>query len=152
VISPLVFSCPYDAVTYVDGIAGLIVSREGKNQTQLFICQPWVEVPEHCHLNVDTNLIYLSGCMVVRHNSKVYTFNETCTIPRGTSLHIRPGEFHSLSVGAIGGAFLSEQSWTRGNPDSTELDWVGQPIGKAHAARLVQKLNKTERDYARKSS
>ena len=137
-----VFRCPFDSVVRLDGIMGLTLSRCPPFQTQLWICEPHTEIYDHAHPNVETLLVYLCGDLVLRVDGRAFRFDAESTQTnsrkrRGATLEVPAGVKHGLSVGPLGGAFISIQKWPDGEPTlSTDQDWEGRPLGPLHSARL----------------
>lgn len=138
----LLFQAPHDAVQHLDGVMGLTIFQQPPYQVQLWLVRPNKEIPDHAHPNCETVLVYISGDLILRVGGKSFTFDEVSvkTNPRmcrGSTLYVAAGAVHGLSVGRLGGAFLSVQRWN-GQMKSTDLDWVGDVLGSLHASRLVQ--------------
>ena len=128
----------------VGPFAGLTLYRGGPFQVQLWLCPPLSEIPDHSHPDVDSIQLYLSGQVYLRLNGEqiikpedVFETEGRCS-KHGYAIRVRPHDTHGASIGANGGAFMTFQHWLKGEPQSVELNWRGEPINAEHAARLLQ--------------
>ena len=138
--------CPIDGVEKLDGIMGLSILRQAPYQVQMWLVEPNKEIHDHSHPNVDTLLVYISGRVEIRIPNLTVVFDEVTTkhpkLCPGSALFVPRGGQHGLSVGSLGGAFLSVQKWD-GPIQSTDRDWQGQTLGPIHAERLAPERSKT---------
>ncbi len=135
----------YDAITFIDGIGGIVLYREPPFQVQLFLVGPNVQITEHMHPNVDSYEIYVSGdVQFINCGQKILPDNiETTLSPRGipktfrSRVRVYPSDPHSAYTGPIGGSFMSIQHWLNDTkPTSVAEDWDGNPLGPLHANTL----------------
>lgn len=137
--------CPADGVRRVGGFSGLTLYRQGPFQVQLWICEPNSVIPDHCHPNVDSIQMYLSGEVFLRLNGEeivqpndVHEAHNGLSSRHGFFIRICPGDIHGATIGPKGGSFLTFQRFLDGKPKSVELDWAGEPIDKAHEEMLMR--------------
>lgn len=143
-------AAPIGALSCLGGLPALTLYRAGAFQVQLFLFPAGTDVPEHRHPNVDTIEMHVAGALDFRVAGEP-------TVPRdfladrraaagavdvsrwwGRGVRVRPGAWHSLAVGAGGGAFLSVQHWLCGSAgESVGRDWEGRPVNARHALELA---------------
>lgn len=134
---------PQNGLWFTGGLPGLTLYQAGAFQVQLFIFPAGTEVPEHRHPHVDTIELRVAGDFdfrVAGISSIPLDFlaDRRGPVSRwwGRGVRVRPGDWHDLSVGASGAAFLSVQHWLQGEPSTVGLDWEGRPVNKLHAEAL----------------
>lgn len=137
----------HGASMFLPTIAGLTLWRDGNFQVQLFVCAPNTVIPEHSHPNVDSYEALMSGQVdfyvegrkliddrffQANHlgHSKAY----------GSAGRVRENARHHAIIGKDGGSFLSIQHWLKGSPTHVGDDWIGTPVGKAHAERIEKAI------------
>lgn len=130
---------PLDHIlTFVDGLSGMTVYREGQFQVQLFLVAPLVDIPDHRHPNVDSYEVALTG-MEFRHSGEIVLPDEYASAPHTTGFCIRvhPQDLHGGTAGPDGGSFLSVQQWLNGvPPTSVGDDWEGKTMGSKHDSEI----------------
>ena len=133
----------FDGVSRVGAFSGLVLYRQPPYKVQLWICDPSSEIPDHRHPNVDSLLIYISGQFWLRVNGeRVFTPEQIKLDPdgavnaNGTAQRVRPADLHGATIGPKGGAFINIQHWLAGEPQSVEIDWIGEPLCEEHALRI----------------
>lgn len=137
-----IWMTPPGGVSFIDGVHGAVLYREGDKQVQLFICAPGTEIPDHCHPNVDSYEVAMWG-MEFRHRGHVlmpFSKQEDWPFQRnGYVIRVLPSDRHGATAGPDGGCFLSIQHWRNGiQPTSVAEDWDGdQPLGEIHARQLA---------------
>lgn len=140
-----VMPCPFhEGLTFIDGVAGIVLYRQGEFQAQLFICQPNTEIPDHVHPNVDSYEVYVGGEVMFRHGGQTVVPPELASAELnglsaayGQHIRVLPDDWHGATIGPKGGAFLSIQHWADVPPTSVERDWRGSTMGPLHAHSIV---------------
>jgi quercetin dioxygenase-like cupin family protein len=133
----------FAGVSFVGDFAQLVLHRQGQFQTQLCLCKPDAEIPEHSHPNVESVLIYVTGEIDLKiGGQKVYepgSIHETesggCSQNRHHG-YIAAGQPHSAKIGPAGGAFITCQRWIQGEPQTVEMDWQGPALSTEHAEAI----------------
>lgn len=141
--------CPASGVSFIGKFRGIVLDRRDQFQTQLWICDPNSEIPDHSHPNVDSIQVYISGEVFLRLNGRkiipegsVETMPDGLSNGYGTTLRVRPNDTHGATIGPMGGSFLTFQHWLNGKPESVENDWIGNPLCDDHAKILHQRTSK----------
>jgi hypothetical protein len=134
---------PAFGVNKVGAFTGLTLFRQGRFQVQLWLCDPNSEIPDHSHPNVDSIQVYVSGQVYLRLNGEVVIKPEDVredmnglNTKAAFWMRVGPGDVHGATIGPKGGAFITFQHWLRGDPESVENDWEGEPIDAEHAQRI----------------
>jgi hypothetical protein len=131
---------PLDHIlTFVDGLSGMTVYREGQFQVQLFLVAPLVEIHDHRHPNVDSYEVALTG-MEFRHSGEIILPAWWALDPRSTGqcIRVKTQDLHGATAGPDGGSFLSVQHWLNGvRPTSVGDDWQGQTMGEKHDSEIA---------------
>lgn len=128
------YSCP---ITIDNNIWGAALYRKGEYQVQLFILSPYTVIPPHCHPNVDSFEIYVSGDIAFEvAGETVLALSEHDTpaeehynLRMGRTVRVLPDAWHSAVSGARGGTFMSIQRWLNNVlPTNVGDDWCKQGI------------------------
>jgi quercetin dioxygenase-like cupin family protein len=128
--------CPLRAITRVGKFSGLTLHRQGRFQSQLWICDPGSEIPNHGHPNVDSIQVYVAGQLDLSVGGQKVMERDTQTNARGIFIRIGPGVKHGATIGPEGACFLTFQEWLKGEPESVETDWDGPALSNEHAKFL----------------
>tara|TARA_B100002019_G_C20936000_1_gene434461 strand:+ start:95 stop:583 length:489 start_codon:yes stop_codon:yes gene_type:complete len=122
-------------LSFTDGMIGFVLHREGQFQTQLFIGEPDVVIPNHIHPNVDSFEVALHGA-TLRHSGMIILTPESDSA--GMALYVGHDHWHGGFASKDGGCFLSVQKWLNGvPPSSVENDWGGDTIGPEHDSKVI---------------
>jgi len=133
-ISP--WSLTESHLTFIDGVVGYVIHREGQFQTQLFGVQPNVIIPNHHHPNIDSYEVAMHGVTFI-HSGR--------TIPSkimrpGMAIYVDHDDLHEAYTLENGGCFLSVQQWLNDvPPTSVETDWSGDTMGPQHDSNIDSK-------------
>ena len=131
--TPILFP-PDNPLNFVEGVIGYTVNRYKQFQTQLFIVQPNVEIPDHIHPNVDSYEVAIHG-MTFRHSNQIVGTPET--IKRGVGIYVAHNDWHGGTASPSGGCFMSVQKWLNDvSPSSVGNDWDGETMGQLHTNSL----------------
>ena len=132
--------CPWSILknnlSFADGVIGFVVHREGQFQTQLFIVEPNVIIPDHIHPNVDSFEVALHGA-TLRHSGKIMITPKDDRA--GSSIYVHRNDWHGGGGSDEGGCFLSVQQWLNGvPPTSVGNDWGGDTMGSQHDSKIIK--------------
>lgn len=136
---------------FVGRLEGVTVFENYPFKVQIWICPPRINVPDHCHPNIDSIVVHLEGEIYLRVNGKDFITPEIIKRMElkgesidGKHFHIKPGMVHGFSTGPNGGVFMNIEKWT-GKMTSAELDWIGEPINESHAKKISAVLQENSR-------
>ena len=136
-----------DGLIRVGKFSGITLHRQERWQTQLWLCDPNSEIPDHAHPHVDVMQLYVGGNLALRHKGEQVIHPEALRVGvaglammRGAMLRVRPGETHGATIGPEGAAFITFQRWLDSEPTSVELDWEGEALSPEHAAKIGHEL------------
>ena len=130
---PILFP-PDNPVNFVEGVIGYTVHRYKQFQTQLFIVQPNVEIPDHIHPNVDSFEVSIYG-MTFRHSKEIVVPSERQA--QGEAIYVDHNDWHGGKANPTGGCFLSVQKWLNDvPPSSVGNDWDGETMGDLHQNQI----------------
>jgi hypothetical protein len=121
-----------DMLDFSGNLSGLVLYRSGQYQVQLFIIKEDAVIKAHCHPNVDSYEVTVSGKVAFEVNG--YRHED-----RALWDHVRvlPEAMRTAYIGKGGGAFISVQKWLNGvKPSSVGWDWhdqEGRTSGSADA-------------------
>ena len=122
-------------LSFADGVIGFVLHREGQFQTQLFIVEPNVVIPDHIHPNVDSFEVAIHG-MTFRHYGMTILTPESDSA--GSSIYVHRNDPHGGGSCDDGGCFLSVQQWLNGvPPTSVGNDWDGDTMGPQHDSKII---------------
>lgn len=131
---------------------GLTLYRQGQFQVQMWLCPPESVIPDHSHPNVDSIQVFLCGDICFRKNGELTINQEKLDVQEDGvqalntfSTRILPTDTHGASIGKRGGAFLTFQHWLKGEPQSVELDWEGEPLDAEHKSKIANHFQPEER-------
>lgn len=138
---------PFEAITRLEGFIGMTLYRHGQFQVQMWICDPYSEIPDHSHPDVDSLQVYVSGEVFLRFNGQPVITpdsldyaaigSETISPKNGFSLRVRPTDNHGATIGPRGGVFITFQEWLNGvEPQSVEMNWKGPVLNESHRKKL----------------
>lgn len=139
----------HGAVSYIEGVAAVLLYRGGQFQVQMFIVPPGHVIPEHTHPNVDSYEVYVGGQIKFSHGGRFIVADEDiaqpdqhgCASLRGQTIRVRPNDPHGGVFGPSGGVFLSVQHWLNGvAPHCVAADYEGVVMGPDHMAKVVNGL------------
>jgi hypothetical protein len=111
-----------DMLDFSGNLSGLVLYRSGQYQVQLFIIKEDAIIKAHCHPNVDSYEVTVSGKVAFEVNGFRHE-------DRALWDHVRvlPDAMHTAYIGKGGGAFISVQKWLNGvKPSSVGWDWADQ--------------------------
>jgi hypothetical protein len=147
--------CIANGVNKRGPFTGITLYRSGPFQVQMWICEGNTEIPDHCHPNVDSVEVYLSGQVYLRVNNQLIVQPQDVSEQAdglsskfGLSTRIHPTDMHGAKIGPQGGAFLSIQHFLDGKPESVDLDWYGEPVDDTHRQELATREQLAERAAA----
>ena len=122
-------------LSFADGVIGFVLHREGQFQTQLFIVEPNVVIPDHIHPNVDSFEVAIHG-MTFRHSGKTILTPENDSV--GDSIYVHRNDWHGGCSCGDGGCFMSVQKWLNDvPPTSVGNDWGGDTMGPQHDSKII---------------
>ena len=122
-----------DALDFSGSLSGLVLYRSGQYQVQLFLLQENCEIKSHCHPNVDSYELAVSGKVAFevdgnRHEDRALW----------DAVRVYPTDEHTAYIGAGGGAFISVQHWLNGiQPSSVGWDWQDEQDRQKGSADLT---------------
>ena len=124
-------------LSFADGVIGFVLHREGQFQTQLFIAEPNVVVPDHIHPNVDSFEVALHGTTLRHSGMTLITPQYDCA---GSAIYVGHNDWHGGVASEDGGCFMSVQKWLNGvPPTSVGNDWGGDTMGPQHDSKIISK-------------
>jgi hypothetical protein len=111
-----------NTLDFSGNLSGLSIYRSGQYQVQLFLLQPNAVIKSHCHPNVDSYEVTVSGKVAFEVDG--YRHED-----RAIWDHVRvlPTAEHTAYIGDTGGSFISVQKWLNGiKPTSVGWDWADE--------------------------
>lgn len=136
----------YAGVSFVGDFAQLVLHRSGQFQTQLCLCKPNSEIPDHGHPGVESFLVHVTGDIDIRiDGNPIYPRGEPHELENGLCSKngccraISAGQSHGATIGPSGGAFITCQRWTGEPPTTVELDWDGPALSDEHDKKIKQR-------------
>jgi hypothetical protein len=128
----LLLSPPVAGISFGDGITRIVLHRAGRFQAELIAFAPHRTVPPHCHPNVDSIDMVVSGQFTVVAGQGVKVRPAR---PRrsgrsawfGRFLPIAPETVHGGASGPEGACIISFQHWLQGEPSHIGEDWYAAP-------------------------
>jgi hypothetical protein len=132
---------PVFAYEQAGGNVGLTLYRDARFQVQLWALPPGAVVTEHRHPDIDTWLVRVAGKIKLRRNGAWRPLEDIERAEwmgqRTWKMRIAPGDWHEVSIGESGGAFLAISERIDGKPPtSVHLTWEGPALDEAHQDAL----------------
>lgn len=131
---------PQRNILAVEGITCFVLYRDAPYQVELVIIGANVSIPDHCHDDIESFEVFVSGSLEFYVDGVQTGFMRQ---PRNDGMSrdfckyvpIASDAVHGGCAGPEGASFLSVQRWREGvAPSHVLLNWRGDAMGKGHAA------------------